>query len=65
MAFRVFGVKGEEEEAEYNLRKARTGAGRVVVAMGHKKGPGAVRADVKVNDCRGASGARIRLGAVV
>ena len=44
LPFKVFGVEGGEDEAEDILRKARTGARHVTVAMGCSKGPGATTA---------------------
>ena len=66
LPFRVFEVKGEGKgEAEDILRKARTGAGHAVVAMGHSKGSGAAKAGVRVCRWRDACVARVNLGDVV
>ena len=55
----------DEDEAEDILRRARTGAGHAVEAMGNSKGPGAVRAGVRVCRWRGACVARVSFGDVV
>ena len=47
LLFSVFGVEGEEDEAEDILRKARAEARHGAVAVGCSKVPGAARAGVR------------------
>ena len=65
LTFRIFGVEGEENEAEDILHKARTGVRHGAAAMGCNRGPGAARASVRTCGCKGACGARVGLRYVV